>query len=52
MKVHHKKKSNGVRVYHEKDRWGGIYHEKEKKKRKCDGVRVHDEEERWGESSP
>ena len=31
------RKSDGVRVYHE---------------RKSDGVRVHDEEERWGMSLP
>ena len=37
MKVHHKKKSDGVRVDHEKKR---------------DRVRVHHEKVRWGESSP
>ena len=31
------RKSDGVRVHHEK---------------KSDGVRVHHEKERWGESSP
>ena len=37
MRVHHEKKSDGVRVDHEK---------------KSDGVRVHHKKERWGESSP
>ena len=31
------RKSDGVRVYHEK---------------KSDGVRVHDQKEQWGKSSP
>ena len=58
MKVHHEKKSNGVRAHHEKDRWGWEFtikrsdemrvdHEK-----KTDGVRVDHEQVRWGESSP
>ena len=37
MRVHHEKKSDGVRVDHEK---------------KSDGLRVHHEKERWDESSP
>ena len=37
MRVHHEKKSDGVRVQHE---------------RKSDGVRVYHEKERWVESSP
>ena len=37
MRVHHEKKSNGVRLQHE---------------RKSDGVRVYHEKERWVESSP
>ena len=42
------RKSDGVRVDHEKKRDGvGVHHEK-----KSDGVRVHHEKERWGESSP
>ena len=42
------RKSNGVRVYHKKERWGGrVYHVK-----KNDGFRVCHEKEQWGESSP
>ena len=37
MRVHHEKKSDGVRLQHE---------------RKSDGVRVYHEKERWVESSP
>ena len=37
VRVHHEKKSDGVRVHYET---------------KGDGVRVHHEKERWGESSP
>ena len=35
MKVHHKKKSDGLRPHHE---------------RKSDGGRVHHDKDRWGES--
>ena len=37
VRVHHEKKSDGVRVHHE---------------RKSNTVIVHNEKERWGESSP
>ena len=37
VRVHHEKKSDGVRVHHE---------------RKSDGMIVHYEKGRWGESSP
>ena len=46
MRVHHKKKSDGVRVDHE-----GKSHGVEFTKRKSDGLRVHDKKERCGESS-
>ena len=42
------RKSNGVRVHHEKKSDGMRLHHK----KKSDGVRVHDEKERWAESSP
>ena len=46
MRVHHEKKSNGVRVHHEKKRDGvRVHHEG-----KTDGVRVHHDKKRWGES--
>ena len=58
MRVHHKKKSNrvkvtmrksdGVRVHHEKKSDGvRVHHEK-----KSDGVRVHHKKERWAQSLP
>ena len=59
MRVDHEKKSDGLRVHHEKERWSGVDHERvdhEKKshddEKKSDGVRVHHEKERapWGES--
>ena len=37
MRVHHKRKSDGVKDDH---------------KKKSDGVRVDNEKDRWGESSP
>ena len=40
-----KKKSDGVRVDHEKERWVRVPHDK-----KSDGVRVHHKKKRWGES--
>ena len=56
MRGDHEKKSNRVRVHHEKERWGEftirksdglrVHHEK-----KSDGVRVQHEKERWGKSS-
>ena len=45
VRVHYKKKTNGVRVGHEKISDRVTVH-----KKKSDGVRVHHEEERWGES--
>ena len=57
MRVDHEKKSDGVRVKHEKEQWGeftirksdGVRVHQEKK---SDGVRVHHEKERFCESSP
>ena len=47
MRVHDEKKSDGVRVVHEKsDRV------RNDQKKKSDGVRVHQKKERWGDSSP
>ena len=53
----HEKKSDRVRVHHDKKRWGEftirksdgmrVHHEK-----KSDKVRVHDKRERWGETLP
>ena len=56
MRVHNERKSDGVRVHHEKERWGeftirksdGVRVHQEKK---SNGVRVHNENEQWGESS-
>ena len=66
MKGDHEKKSDGVRVHHEKERWGDFtikksdgmrVHQENKTdgvrlqhERKRDGVRVHHEKERWGKS--
>ena len=57
MRGDHEKKSDRVRVHHEKERWGEftirkidgmrVPHEK-----KSDGVRVQHQKQRWGESSP
>ena len=47
MRVHHERKSDGVRVDHEKKEGVRVDHEE-----KSDRVRVHNEKERWGESSP
>ena len=52
------RKSDAVRVYHKKERWGESSPEKKSDglrphhERKSDGVRVHHEKERWGGSSP
>ena len=43
------RKSNRVRVHHEKKKSDGARVDHEKK---SDGLRVHHEKERWGESSP
>ena len=47
MRVHYKKKSNGVRVEHEKNSDRVTVH-----KKKSDGVRVDHKKERCSESSP
>ena len=47
MRVHYKKKSNGVRVDHEKKGDRVTVH-----KKKSGGVRVDHKKERCGESSP
>ena len=68
MRVHHKrksdkvkddnkKKSDGVRVHHYRERWAEFTMRKSdgvrvNHERKSDGVRVRHKKERWGESSP
>ena len=57
MRVYHEKKSDRVRVHHEKERWGEFtitksHGMKVHHKKKSDGVRVHHEKKRWGESAP
>ena len=57
MKVHHDKKSNRVRAYHEKERWVEFTIRKSdglrlNNDRKSNGVRVHHEKEQCGESLP
>ena len=47
MRVDHKKKSNGVRLYHKRMSNG-----KDDHKKKSDGVRVDNQKGQWGESSP
>ena len=42
MKVDHEKKSDGLRVYHEKERWGDFTI------RKSDGMRLHHEKKSNG----
>ena len=60
MRVHHERKSDGVRVHYEKSqskRGNGVRVDHEKKShggeltmRKSHGVRVHHKKEPWGES--
>ena len=68
MKGDYEKKSNWVRVHHEKERWDELTIKKSDRMRvhqenksagvrlhdwkKSDGVRVFHEKERWVESSP
>ena len=49
MRGDHEKKSDGVRVHLEKERWRGMRVEH---KKKSDRLRVYHEKERWDESSP
>ena len=56
MRGDHEKKSDSVKVHHEKERWGGFTIRKSdgmrvQLEKKSERLRVHHEKERWGESS-
>ena len=56
MRVHHEKKSDRVRVYHEKERWGRLHHKKSNRVRvqhdkESDGEELTIKKGRWSESS-